>query len=128
MKKRWVSFMILSLLMMAMSTLTSCGKKTYDMSGISFNDASFVYDGEVHSIEIEGTLPEGVTVTYLNNNKINAGVYEVIASFEGDNKKYNPIEDLKANMTIVKKDLSNIKMNDKTVTYDGKEQSIEIEG
>ena len=128
MKKRWVSFMILSLLMMAMSTLTSCGKKTYDMSGISFNDASFVYDGEVHSIEIEGTLPEGVTVTYLKNNKINARIYEVIASIKENNKKYNPIEDLKANMTIVKKDLSNIKMNDKTVTYDGKEQSIEIEG
>ena len=73
------------------SSSSSVTKEYYDMSGVSFNGASYVYDGEEHSLSIEGTLPDGVSVMYLNNNKVNAGTYEVTAKFTGDSKNYHPI-------------------------------------
>jgi len=56
-------------------------KPTVDMSGVSFQNAVFTYDGEEHSIFVSGTLPEGVTVTYTGNGKVNAGYYNVTAKF-----------------------------------------------
>ena len=35
-----------------------------DLNGITLNDATFVYDGNVKVVEISGKLPEGVTVEY----------------------------------------------------------------
>ena len=58
-------------------------KGEYDLSGITFENKEVSYDGSPHSLEITGTLPEGVTVTYENNNKVDAGTYEVVAKFEG---------------------------------------------
>ena len=52
------------------------------------------------SLEITGTLPEGVTVTYENNNKVDIGTYEVVAKFKGDEKNYNLISEMKAKLTI----------------------------
>ena len=34
------------------------------MLGVTFEDASFDYDGEEKTIEITGELPDGVTVDY----------------------------------------------------------------
>ena len=50
-----------------------------------------MYDGTSKSLELEGVLPEGVTVSYTNNNKINAGTYEVIAVFSYANNNYIPL-------------------------------------
>lgn len=82
--------------------LTIVGVKIsdYDMSGVTFEDKTFVYDGEIHMIEITGELPEGVTVEYENNVGIESGVYEAIAHFTGD-KYHTKIEDMKATLTIV---------------------------
>ena len=107
---------------------SSVTKEYYDMSGVSFNGASYVYDGEEHSLSIEGTLPDGVSVMYLNNNKVNAGTYEVTAKFTGDTKNYHPIEDMKATLTIAKAGVNGISFSGKTVTYDGNPHSIEISG
>ena len=107
---------------------SSVTKEYYDMSGVSFNGASYVYDGEEHSLSIEGTLPDGVSVMYLNNNKVNAGTYEVVAKFTGDTKKYHPIEDMKATLTIAKAGVNGISFLGYTVTYDGNPHSIEING
>ena len=107
---------------------SSVTKEYYDMSGVSFNGASYVYDGEEHSLSIEGTLPDGVSVMYLNNNKVNAGTYEVTAKFTGDTKNYHPIEDMKATLTIAKAGVSGISFLGDTVTYDGNPHSIEING
>ena len=49
------------------------------LSGLSFVNKDVVYDGAVKSIQLNGTLPTGVTVVYQNNDKINAGSYEVKA-------------------------------------------------
>ena len=94
---------------------SSVTKEYYDMSGVTFNGASYVYDGEEHSLSIEGTLPDGVSVMYLNNNKVNAGTYEVVAKFTGDTKNYYPIEDMKATLTIAKAGVDGISFVGDTV-------------
>lgn len=53
------------------------------IDGISFDNATFTYDGTAKSIYINGTLPTGVTVSYQNNSKVNAGLHTVIASING---------------------------------------------
>ena len=77
-------------------------KADYDMSGITFEPDSFTYDGQAHSLEIAGTLPDGVTVTYEGNGKVNAGTYTVTAKFAGDYANYNTIDDMTAMLTIAK--------------------------
>ncbi|MBL1407548.1 MBG domain-containing protein [Sphingobacterium faecale] len=49
------------------------------LSGLKFENKDVVYDGTVKSIVLKGTLPVGVEVVYDNNDKINAGNYQVKA-------------------------------------------------
>ena len=102
---------------------------SYDLTGVSFPGKTFVYDGEPHSLSIEGTLPEGVTVTYENNGKVDAGSYEVIALFSGD-ASHAPIPAMRATLTISKAtyDLSGVSFDSKTFAYDGEPHSLSIEG
>ena len=76
-------------------------KATYDMSGVSFSDLMAPYDGAAHSIEIKGTLPNGVTVAYEGNGQTTVGEYTVTATFKGDAQNYNPIEPMTATLTIL---------------------------
>ncbi len=78
----------------------SIEKATYDMSGVTFEDATFEYDGSAKSIYVGGTLPSGVTVSYGGNGKTEVGVYTVTANFTGDSDNYNSIESLTATLTI----------------------------
>ena len=77
-------------------------KRTIDMSGVQFKNKEVTYNGESQSIEIEGELPEGVTVSYVGNGAINAGQYTVTAKFEVDTNVYNVIADKTAKLTILK--------------------------
>ena len=100
-------------------------KADYDMSKVKFENLVVTYDKNIHSI-IATNLPEGVTVKYTNNGKIEPGKYNVIASFTGDTEHYNIIKDKEAILIINK---ANYNMNyvnfaDLVVTYDGKEHSI----
>ena len=72
------------------------------MSGITFEDGSFTYDGQAHSLAIAGNLPYGVSVNYINNAQVNAGEYTVTAKFTGDYTNYNTIDDMTAMLTIDK--------------------------
>ena len=74
-------------------------KAVYDMSGITMSNKTVTYDGETHSIAIEGTLPSGVSVSYDNNDKVDAGVYTVTANFTG-NANYEAINSISATLTI----------------------------
>jgi len=85
-------------------------KATYDMSNVQFNNVTTTYDRNVHSIEATG-LPNGVTVSYENNEKTNVGKYEVIAKFTGDTNNYETIENKTATLTINAKDLSKTKIS-----------------
>ena len=81
----------------------SIAKATYDMSGISFNSMTVKADGTAKSLEITGTLPDGVTVTYSGNDKTEPGTYVVTAKFAGDETNYESIPDKTATLIIEKK-------------------------
>ncbi len=75
-------------------------KATYDMSSVRFKDASYTYDGEPKTLEITGTLPEGVSVSYSTNTLTDSGSIEVTATFEGDARNYYEIPSKSAKLTI----------------------------
>lgn len=95
----------------------SIAKKVYDLSGISFKDTEFVYDGKGHALMLTGELPEGVVVQYTSNcgTNVTEEPVEVVATFTVDEAhkgnfelrdgEGNPVEsvELKAKYTIVAK-------------------------
>lgn len=96
-----------------------------DITGVTLADATYTYDGDVHSLAIAGTLPNGVSVTYQNNNKVDAGTYTVTSTLSGDGYK---TLNLTATLTIEKATITGISFNGNTVTYDGQAHSLAIEG
>lgn len=99
------------------------------VSGISFKDARFDYDGEAKSIFITGTLPEGVSVSYDGNGKIEKGTYTVTATFTVS-ANYEPIAPMTATMKITKLvyDMDGVSLLGKTVFYNGTNQMIALTG
>ena len=97
-----------------------------DLTGISFHDGEFTYDGTKKSIYITGELPDGVKVEYTNNEQINADSYPVTATFTCTNGNYTNLPELTATLTIKKAvyDMSAVVFADKTVTYNGESHSI----
>ncbi|NLN50818.1 MAG: hypothetical protein GX149_04270, partial [Acholeplasmataceae bacterium] len=93
---------------------------------VEFKDKDYVYDGSVKSLAIEGDLPDGVIATYFNNDKVNAGIYEVVVKFKYiyDSDVY--ISDKTATLTIEKADLGVITVNHIEVTYDKGVHSVKI--
>ncbi|MBO5776028.1 MAG: hypothetical protein J6R35_01500 [Clostridia bacterium] len=78
-------------------------KAQIDVSGITLKDLTIIYDGQVHSITYDGTLPDGVSVAYYNNDKVNAGNYVVEMAFsQVDLVNYLPIAPMSALLTIKK--------------------------
>ena len=85
----------------------SIAKAKYDMSGVTFEDKTVSYSGEAQTIEISGTLPAGVTVTYTYtkdgetvNSAAEAGEYTVTAVFAGDADNYEAIASMTATLTV----------------------------
>lgn len=104
------------------------------LSGITFTDKTFVYDGTKKSIEITGTLIEGASVSYsikgVNGESVDAGatngttqvgVYEVTATF-GGNLAGNK---LVAYLTILKA-THRVTLSNKTVTYNGNAHTLAL--
>lgn len=111
----------------------SIRKAEYDMSGVTFSDGSFVYDGREKSIDVKGELPEGVKVSYTigakaGNSAVDAGTYRVTARFSFSNGNYLPIDDKSADLTIEKAvyDTTNLKLEDKTAVYEGLEHVLTL--
>ncbi len=93
----------------------SIAKASYDMSRVTFEGKTVVYDSNTHSLSIdESTLPSGVTVTYENNDKVDSGEYTVIAKFNGNFTNYNAIDDMSATLIIKKAVIENTDNNDST--------------
>lgn len=100
----------------------------YDLSGISFNDKSITYDGNFHSIEIVGDLPQGVSVSYTGGGT-NAGEYTVTAKFAGDTVTHKPIADITAKLTITKAPFTGeISFSGAQFDYDGEAHNIILTG
>ena len=79
-------------------------KATHDMSGVSFDDATFTYDGTPKSIFVTGDLPEGVMTNYTGNGQTEVGSYGVTVSFTVDEVNYNPIDSWTRTLTITPKE------------------------
>ncbi len=75
-------------------------KARLDLSGITFADKTVKENGEAHSIEIGGVLPEGVSVIYEGNGKTEAGIYVITATFVFDKANYEAVESMSAVLTI----------------------------
>ena len=119
-------------------------RASYDMSGVKFESKDVTYDGKVHSIEISGELPEGVSPpTYVLGEKLSSGatdvgVYTVTAKFPGGNPNYEPIPDMQATLTIhpatyevkdvsiVFRDADGKKIENFSKIYDGKQVVFDI--
>ena len=104
------------------------------LSGITFTDKTFVYDGTQKKIEITGTLIKGATVDYkirgvngesvdkdATNGTTEVGVYEVTATF-GGNLAGNT---LVAYLTILKA-THRVSLSNKTVTYNGNSHTLAL--
>lgn len=72
---------------------------TYDVSNLKIDNVTVTYDGQEHSVVATG-VPEGVTVSYENNGKTEAGTYIVTVKFTG-NANYKDIEDKVVTLTIL---------------------------
>ena len=76
-------------------------KATVDLSKISFKDMTVLYDGDAHSILIEGELPAGVKVRYDGNSKVDIGEYTVTVAFIVDERNYIVPDQMTAKLYIV---------------------------
>ena len=88
--------------------------------GIEFNDETFVYDGTKKSLSVNN-LPEGFKVSYENNDKVDAGEYEVKAIITG-NGNYNGEITLTATMTISPKEIRLTWIDRGPFIYNGEKQ------
>ena len=113
-----------------MTAVLTIKKAMYDMSAVTFENKTVTYDGKIHSLAVSDNLPDGVTVTYENNDKISANQYIVNAIFTGDSINYYAIDDMQAMLTINKAtyDMSKAQFVGGRFTYDGTPKSIYVTG
>ncbi|MDE5788839.1 MAG: hypothetical protein K2H78_00290, partial [Clostridia bacterium] len=112
-------------------------KKIYTPS-VTFEDGTFTYDGQPHSIAIDGEVPDWITVTYYKadgttvftdaTNVADSG--KVIARFTHSDPEYADIPDMTANITIepADYDMSGITFEDKTEVFNGTAYTLAIAG
>lgn len=99
--------------------------KALDITGVTFEDLTVVYDGNQHEINVTDSLPRGVSVSYTSNKATSAGEYTATATLTG--KNYNKLT-LTAKLTITKADIIGVTFEDATFDYDGSEHRIKVEG
>ncbi|WP_157963344.1 MBG domain-containing protein, partial [Algoriphagus litoralis] len=95
------------------------------ITGITFEDDSFVFDGSAKSLAITGALPEGTSVAYSNNGRTDVGTQEVTATITGAN--FTTLV-LTADLTITPATITGITLADQSFVFDGTEKSLAIQG
>ena len=96
----------------------------YDISGIAFKDAEFVFDGNIHYPMLEGVMPTGLDGIpleyYFSEGATHASdeKYEVRLIFKSESKNYKVPEELIAYVKILPKRISVI-WEYTTAVYDG---------
>ena len=101
-----------------------------DFDCITFDGLTVDYNGEEHTVEYVGELPEGATVTYTGgedgeNSATNAGNYTIKLTIEKEN--YNTYEKT-VNLVIKKLNFTGINFDGFIVDYNGEEHSVEYVG
>lgn len=94
--------------------------------GITLESEEIYYDGEAHSLSLEG-VPEGATVTYDGDHEFSAvGVHNVSVTISKEH-----YESLTLNGTLTIKALeqfTGVSLTSDTVAYDGQAHSISVVG
>ena len=98
--------------------------KNKSFEGITFDDLTVDYDGQVHSLEVKGA-PDVATITYTGNDQKEAGSYDVSATVYAPN--YETLN-LSAKLTIKGQKFTGITFSNSTIEYDGKFHSLEAKG
>ena len=126
MRKIFTTILSLTLFCLILTSFGGCGKKisAADLEGIVFEDMTVTYDGSEKNL-LAVNLPEGVSVVYEGNGKINVGQYTVKAKFYDGDKL---LLEKSATLTIVPFTLSGISFEDMTFDYDGEAKSIFVSG
>lgn len=77
-------------------------KAEYDMTGVTFPSQTFPYvQGRTYTIEVQGDLPKGVSVTYQNNTARTAGsITTATANFHSSDSNYEDPKPMQATLTI----------------------------
>ncbi len=99
-----------------------------DFSAVQFQSKTVVYDGNVHSVAVDGNIPAGTTVSYVPSNSFSdVGTYNVTAVLTNPNFATTSF---KATLTIQKAqyDMSDVSFSSKTVDYDGMIKNLTISG
>ena len=110
-------------------TCIKCGEKVeepfYDLSQYVFKDATYMYDGNEHSLVIKGMLPYGTTVEYENNTLKEIGEKEATAYIYDSN--HNLLESKKAKIHIVENTgLANIHIDTNNAPIPDKENYVDM--
>lgn len=108
-------------------------KADVDMSGVSFADKTVKYSGTSNSITVTGKLPDGVSVSYVDNMLQGVGTTEASAVFSLSGSaasNYNVPEAMTATLTVTKGtiDVSSIKFENKIAVYNGRPITLEVGG
>ena len=102
-RKPILFFVTIVIAVLAMMTLVACGDKGSGTKGLAsfdnltFEDATFEYDGTEHKIEVKGA-PAGATIEYDNNTATEIGEYNATVTVSKDG--YNP-KTLNAKMIVM---------------------------
>ena len=103
-------------------------KADYDMSGVSFESASCVFDGEAHYPTLVGMMPtgaDGIRLEYsfsAGASHVSDGVVAVIVSFSTESKNYNTPPEHHSSVTITPRGIEVI-WGELNLTYNGEEQA-----
>lgn len=102
------------------SATFTIGKKTISTTGVGFSDKSVTYDGTAKSITASG-VPEGVTVTYSNNSRTDAGSQTATVNFTPTDKENCTVSPTSktATLTVNPATISSISLSATSATYDG---------
>ncbi|PNW22154.1 HYR domain-containing protein [Salegentibacter mishustinae] len=99
------------------------------LNAVTFEDASFVYDGSEHTLEVKN-LPAGASVDYTissetgtENGAVNAGVYTVTANLSSEFETC-PNTELTATLTILKAETMITADATQMFTYDGTQKHV----
>lgn len=117
------------------ATLIITNPSLKDIEGLTLNGYEVEYDGNIHSILINGKLPENASVKYTYNGIECDGVddigsYTVNATVSAPG--YNSLTltaTLKISQTITDKEITNVTLKKQTIIeYDGQAHSVKVEG
>lgn len=138
MRKILKGLITVGVLLLSVFSIASCKKggnnsSEKEISGISLDNQTYVYDGTSKELSIIGTLPEGVSASYVykdsSNNVVNecrnAGTYAVECTLSGNNYKTLV---LTATLIINNKTVTGVTLSDASYTYDGEAKTISLVG